>query len=91
MMRATSFPKWARATVDNPVAFFYLFRFFTWILAVIVYLTQSAPPENLRFGLGLALYTLLHLVLGTAYAIADGRFGLPIQSVDATLCRHTIA
>lgn len=67
--RSTTFPRWAQATVDNPVAFFYLFRFFTWLLAVIIYLTQSAPEVNLRYGLGLALYTLLHLVVGTAYAV----------------------
>lgn len=68
-MRSIFGNRWGHATVDNPVAFFYLFRFITWALAVIIYLTDSAAEVNLRYGLGLVLYTLLHLILGTAYAI----------------------
>jgi signal transduction histidine kinase len=65
--RSTPRLRWPQVAVENPTAFFYLFRFITWALAVVVYLTQSAPPVNLRYGAGLALYTLLHLCLGTLY------------------------
>lgn len=66
-MRWWSRLRWAQATVDNPVAFFYLFRFITWVLAVIIYLTRSAPEVNLRYGAGLALYALFQLSLGSLY------------------------
>lgn len=66
-MRWWSRLSWAQATVDNPVAFFYLFRFITWVLAIIIYLTRAAPEANLRYGAGLALYSLLQLSLGSLY------------------------
>ncbi|MBI4220596.1 MAG: sensor histidine kinase [Chloroflexi bacterium] len=58
---------WPRATVEHPVAFFYLLRFATWALALGLAVSEAAPHANRRYGEGLVLYTFLHLALGTAY------------------------
>lgn len=60
---------WPRATVEHPVAFFYVLRFATWLLALGLVVTESAPAENRRYGEGLVLYALVHLALGTLYVM----------------------
>ena len=57
------------AAIANPVAFFFVFRSLTWILAVIIVYTGSAPEVNLRYQPGLLMYTALQLALGSLYAI----------------------
>ncbi|MBI4338811.1 MAG: sensor histidine kinase [Chloroflexi bacterium] len=52
----------------NPVAFFYLFRWLTWLLAVAIVFTRSAPYVNLRYEPGLLMYTAFQLALGLLYA-----------------------
>lgn len=59
---------WAQRALANTAAFFFLFRFITWAVAIVMLATGSAPNINRQYGEGLALYTLLHLVIGFYYA-----------------------
>ena len=58
-----------RAAVANPVAFFYSIRWATWLLAVVVVYTRSAPGQSLRFEPGLLMYAAAQLAVGMLYAM----------------------
>ena len=64
--------RWDRlvgAAITNPVGFFFLFRWLTWLLAVLIVYTRSIPDMSLRVQFGLLLYAAFQLALGTLYAL----------------------
>ncbi len=58
------------AAVANPVAFFFLFRWLTWLMAVVVLYSGAVPGLNRMNEPGLVMYAALQLALGTLYAAA---------------------
>ncbi|MSQ22919.1 MAG: hypothetical protein EXR53_06450 [Dehalococcoidia bacterium] len=57
----------ATTVVANPIAFFYLFRWLTWLLALALVYGSAAPDANLRYQPGLLMYAALQLSLGLLY------------------------
>ncbi|MBI4311548.1 MAG: sensor histidine kinase [Chloroflexi bacterium] len=72
VMRVVAQPRQAYALVarfafDNPIAFFYLFRCLTWLLAVALVYFKAAPEGNRHYQPGLLMYAALQLSLGLLY------------------------
>ena len=55
--------KLLNAAISNPVGFFFLFRWLTWLMAILVVCTRSVAEVNLRYEPGLLMYAALQLAL----------------------------
>ncbi|MBI2171421.1 MAG: GAF domain-containing sensor histidine kinase [Chloroflexi bacterium] len=73
----------ARVVIANPIVFFYLFRWLTWLLAAALVYTKTTPLANLHFQPGLLMYAALQLFLGLLYtAVLRPRLDRTWQELD---------
>ena len=56
------------AVLSNPIVFFYVFRWLTWLLSVGLLYTKTVPSANAHYEPGLWMYAAFQLFLGLLYS-----------------------